>query len=54
MIGPLAPLIGWPPASNCTETLTAKRAPSGQNSCCSVILLSLGTGTRLERGAPGG
>jgi len=41
-------------ASNCTETLTAKRAPSGQNSCCSVILLSLATGTRLERGAPGG
>jgi hypothetical protein len=51
VIGPLAPLTGWPPASNCMDTLIAKRAPSGKNSCCSVILLSLGT--RLERGAAG-
>jgi hypothetical protein len=30
VIGPPAPLPGWPPASNCIDKLTASRAPPGQ------------------------
>jgi hypothetical protein len=44
VIGPPAPLIGWPPASNCIETLTARRAPSGQKGCGSVIAVLLNGG----------
>jgi hypothetical protein len=39
VIGPPAPLTGCPPASNCMDTLTASRAPSGQNPLCSVIAI---------------
>src|SRR6266436_2925115 len=34
---PPAPEIGWPPASNIREKLTARRAPFGQNAVEDVI-----------------
>src|SRR5271163_2991685 len=41
LIGPPAPLIGWPPDSNCTDTLTASLAPFGQNSDSFAIAIFL-------------
>jgi len=40
-LGDRAParLTGCPPASNCMDTLTASRAPSGQNPFCSVTAI---------------
>ena len=37
VIGPLAPLMGCPPASNCMDTVTARRALLGQSDSLSGI-----------------
>jgi hypothetical protein len=32
-----APEVGWPPAANCIETVTARRAPLGQNAALAAV-----------------